>query len=420
MITASYPHQHGIIGPNEPPYDTAWPTYMKNLKAAGYTTASFGKTHYFSEDPEALKKMAAAPKRKDARDLEPFVRSFGFDHSSENPHTLSLADENYNSAYAEYLRDQGLLEIFRRQMREHKGNPQQNEGYLNEFSAEHNISSFIAREVIDWFEKRDQSKPFFAIYAPIQPHPPYGADPKWAAYYADKKIPEGPREQVQVPNPVWGVMLNERYKRFPEGEITRDYVDNSKRMYYASISLVDEKVGEILAALEKRGELDNTWVIWSSDHGDLMGDHGFMDKSLFYHASVGVPGIIRPPRQVPARQVVTTPAEQIDMSATILDIAGAEPLDAPGRSLLPVMNGKETTQYAFAEMSPGKNMVYIGVTDGRYRYTVEHNSKTPCEFFDLQEDPDEVTNLVNDPGYKKRIADMQKNVIEPHITNSIL
>jgi arylsulfatase A-like enzyme len=229
-------------------------------------------------------------------------------------------------------------------------------------------------------------------------------------------MPQGPRGRVTSSVPVWAKVFEERYRRFPPESITPEMIDNSRRMYYAAISLVDQKVGEILKALADRGELDSTWVLYSSDHGELMGDHGLFDKTLFYHASVGVPCIVRPPDGSPAGRVVSAPTEAIDLAATILDIAGTVPLDAPGRSLLSVMRGEETPRYAFSEMARSRDTYFVAVTDGRYRCTVEHKSKTPCELFDLDADPQEVTNLVDDKSQARRIAEMQGDLIEPHLT----
>ena len=353
--------------------------------------------------------------------MHPFIRSFGWDYASENPSQLDIALQGYGSSYTDYLRAQGLYDVYCRQVRAHwRGSIDQYAGFTSALEQEHDLASFVAREVIAWIEGRDRSKPFFVTFAPNKPHHPYGADPKWAAYYAAKTMPQGPRDRVTPTNPVWAKVFAERYRRFPPESITNEFVDNSRRMYYAGISLVDQKVGEILAVLADRGELDSTWVLYSSDHGELMGDHGLFDKTLFYHASVGVPCIVRPPREVPAQKTVSAPTEVIDLAATILDIAAAESLDAPGRSLLPVMRGEESPRYAFSEMARSKDTYFVAVTDGRYRYTVEQRSKTPCELFDLENDPQELVNLAEDPAHAKRVAEMQGDLIEPHLAGKTL
>jgi choline-sulfatase len=430
LITARYPHQHGIVGPDAPPNDPAWPTVMKSLQAAGYVTATFGKTDFGWRDqsgravPEGDRGRGGDPEEasgSDVREQHPFIRSFGFDHVSENPSQLDLALPGYGSSYTDYLRTQGLLDGFRAEMKAHwRGTLAQYEGFVNGFAQEHDLTSFVAREVIQWLGVRDRAKPFFVVYAPNKPHHPYGADRTWAERYRGRAMPPGPRGRVTSTVPVWARVFEERYRRFPPESIGNELIDNSKRMYYASISLVDQKVGEIVETLARGGELDSTWVLYSSDHGELMGDHGLFDKTLFYHSSVGVPCIVRPPDRPQALQVVSAPTEAIDLAATILDIAGAAPLDAPGRSLLPVMRGEDEPRYAFSEMARSRDTYFVAVTDGRFRYTVEQRSRTACELFDLEQDPQEVENLVGDPAHARRRAEMQGDLVEPHLAGKQL
>jgi arylsulfatase A-like enzyme len=430
LITCRYPHQHGIVGPNAPANDPSWPTVMKRLQAAGYVTATFGKTDYGFKDKEGRevasdggggKDEGEAGGGRDVREMLPFIRSFGWDYVSENPSQIDIALPGYGSSYTDYLREHGLFDLYCRQVRAHwRGSLEQYSGFVSEIPAEHDLASFVARETIAWLGTRDRSRPFFVTFAPNKPHHPYNADSRWASFYAGKSMPGGPRDRVTPTNPLWAKVFEERYRKFPPESISEAFIEQSKRMYYGAISLVDQKVGEILRVLEDKGELDSTWVFYSSDHGELMGDHKLFDKTLFYHSSVGVPGIVRPPGGAPAPRRVDAPAEAIDLAATILDVAGAEALDAPGRSLLPAMRGEQGPRYAFSEMARSKDTLYVAVTDGRWRYTVEARSKTPCELFDLASDPDEVTNLVADPGQARRVAQMQGDLIEPHLAGRVL
>lgn len=117
---------------------------------------------------------------------------------------------------------------------------------------------------------------------------------------------------------------------------------NGKRHYYGEISLIDQGIGEIVQTVEEMGIADNTWILYNSDHGDMISDHRMMSKQMFYHGSVRVPNIIRPPKGMQAKEI-DTPVEGIDVTATILDIGGAEPLkESSGQSLLPVMKGEST------------------------------------------------------------------------------
>ena len=420
LITGRYPHQHGIATNSMPPFDAGWPTMMKNLQAVGYETASFGKTHYDASDEEAG--GAEAPPRemnKDVRKTYPYLRSLGLDHVMEEGGQWYPAMKGFSSSYTDYLRENGLLEAYRKSvLNVWTDTGDQWEPFITPYGQEHDVTSFVARATVDWLDKRDKSKPFFAYYAPIKPHVPLAADPVWAAYYENRPVPQGPRNKAEEVNPVWAAYIKRRYGNSHPEKLTPQAIDRAKRIYYAMISLVDQNVGNILSALERQGELDNTWVLWSSDHGEMMGDHLLMGKSVFYHAAVGVPGIIRPPKNTPKVQRVDAPVEVVDLTSTILDIAGAPPLaQAQGHSLLPVMNGASVKNpVAFSEISNLKGDPYfVAVSDGHYRYTVDQKTRTPCELFDLKNDPDEVDNLVNDKGYEKLGLQMQGDFIEPHM-----
>jgi arylsulfatase A-like enzyme len=420
VLTGHYPHRTKIISNFDPDFDPSWPTFTRNLQAAGYETAVMGKTHFLLPTGD-LSKPGPITGVKDVSTTYDYVKSFGYDFVREDAGQWYPAMDGFISPYTDFLRAHHMLEVYQKQIREHWiTDDNQYMGFVNDYPQEFDVTSFVAREVIDWLEQRDTSRPFFVSYAPIKPHPPYAADPIWAAYYAGKKMPMGHPARATAPNEAWDKYLEKKYKS-PGNVLTPEQAEESKRMYYAMISLIDQKVGEIMAVLEKRGELDNTWIIYSSDHGDSMGDHAFQGKSNFYHGVVGVPGIVRPPKAVMPGQVITAPVEAIDLSVTMLDIAGAAPLDVPGRSLMPAISkGQEVSQLAFSEIAGGKGTLFVAVRDGRYRYTVEHNSGTPCELFDLQEDPLETTNLVNDPGHAARVKKMQSDFIAPHMAGEVI
>ena len=416
MITARYPHEHGIVTNLEKPFNPAWPTMMRNLQAAGYVTANIGKMHYSLPNAEDFADPNQ-PMDYDIRSEDAYIKSFGFDFVLQEAGLYEPALTGYGSTYTDYLHDHGLLEIFRKEVRSAW---QQGTGrfkpYVSEIPIEHDHTSFLARQTIKWIENRDTSKPFFMTLAPFAPHLPFAGQRIWADYYAGKEMPGGPRDRAKAPNDVWAKWIESRYRVSQADNFSEERIGEIKRMYYAMVSLVDQKIGEIMNILEKRGELDNTWILYSADHGEMLGDHLMMEKSTFYKSAVGVPGLIRPPHGAPGRQLVETPTEVIDMTATILDIAGATPLASKGGfSLLPLMNGASVADArAYSEIG-NKNGFMVAVTDGRFRLTVEWNSRTPCEFFDLDNDFDELVNLVNDPVHARRVTDMQTALIEPHM-----
>ena len=176
--------------------------------------------------------------------------------------------------------------------------------------------------------------------------------------------------------------------------LTDELVLAGARQYYAMVSLIDQKVGELLASLEASGQLDDTMVIYASDHGEMLGDHGLMAKLCFYKSSVRVPLIVRPPGGMDPL-VFDGPVQAFDIAATMLDAAGTRLDDTPARSLLPVLAGADSHRDGAASMIRLVPIfpTWVGVTNGAWRATFDNDSGDLVELFDLEADPDEAINL---------------------------
>ena len=174
--------------------------------------------------------------------------------------------------------------------------------------------------------------------------------------------------------------------------LTDAVIAEIRRYYYGNVTVIDEAIGRMLDALERRGLLDRTWVIYTSDHGEMMGEHRMLTKMVFYEPSVRVPLIIRPPGGC-APRVVAALAEHLDLAATIRDIAGSagDPSFA-GRSLLGWADGGTgfSRPAVFSE-NFGLGMVR---TAGHKLVFVE-DTLEPVQLFDLAADPLEDVNVVS-------------------------
>ena len=173
--------------------------------------------------------------------------------------------------------------------------------------------------------------------------------------------------------------------------LTDEYVLAGARQYYAMISLVDESIGKILAQLEDQNMLDNTMIVYSSYHGEMLGYHGLMAKFSFYRSSVQIPLIVRPAGGC-AGKVSEALVELVDVGPTLLDAAGVAGLeDTQGRSVLPLMregdhckgdaqNGGR--EYLFSEIMQQTRSkdgpTFRAIRNGRYRMTIETKTRTPC------------------------------------------
>jgi choline-sulfatase len=166
--------------------------------------------------------------------------------------------------------------------------------------------------------------------------------------------------------------------------------------YYACVNYLDDCIGELLSALERSGLLENTYVIYTSDHGEMAGEHGMWSKRSYYDGSSRVPLVICGPG-IPAGRVVTTPVELLDLFPTFCDWAGIpSPEGLDGESLTPLLSGDAESRkkrWARSEiLIPNERIEFRMARDERWKY-VEFPAAPPV-LFDMLNDPDETTNLL--------------------------
>jgi arylsulfatase A-like enzyme len=192
--------------------------------------------------------------------------------------------------------------------------------------------------------------------------------------------------------------------------------------YLRCIKAVDENVGRLLNYLKETGLDKNTIVMYSSDQGFYMGEHGWFDKRFMYEESFRTPLIVRWPGTVKPGTVNTDLVQNIDFAETFLDIAGITAPDTmQGRSIVPLLAGhtpanwRNSLYYHYYEY-PGVHNVrrHEGVFDGRYKLIRFYGLNVPggqeWELFDRETDPAELNNIYNDPTYKSKINDLEKEL----------
>ncbi|WP_317056677.1 choline-sulfatase [Roseovarius rhodophyticola] len=247
--------------------------------------------------------------------------------------------------------------------------------------------------------------PFLLVASFIHPHDPYVAKPEWWNLYSDDQIdmPEvGLPPEAQDPFS----------KRIMDGieasyvPLTDEEVRRARRAYLANVSYFDSKIGEIVKTLDEMGETENTIVIVTADHGDMLGARGLWYKMNFFEHSARVPLVMAGPGV--AQGVVSNACSLVDMLPTFVDLGGGdtgifgEPVD--GRSLVPLMRGETDTadeaigEYC-AEMTPAP--VFM-IRRGRFKFI--HCDVDPPQLYDLENDPSELVNLANDAAYTEQAA----------------
>ena len=406
LISGRYPSALGVLRNFGPDMDPSWPTFMKQLQQAGYSTANIGKTHYYA------KGLVEPGESVDMREMSSQIARFGFDHVVEEFDRYVHAMEGVTTPYTEYLKREGVIEPYSEQIKSIWRLTEQHwDGVTSPLSKEQDLTSFLTREAQSWVADQSPDRPFFLQLSYVQPHVPLMGDPEWAAYYADLDIPRGAQLEEFEHESVWADYLRWCGHHAQAQRLSDAYVLRGARQYYSMISLIDECVGSLISQLEKAGQLDNTMIIYSSDHGEMLGDHGLMAKFNFYKSSVQVPLIIVPPGGTTA-QTSDALVELVDIGPTILDAAGAEPLpNADGRSLFQHPKGRE---YLFSEIQMQNRKAapptFRAVRDARFRCTVETTTNTVCELYDLEQDPAELSNLIREPAQRDVIVRAQEQI----------
>jgi arylsulfatase A-like enzyme len=419
ILTGKHSHLNGFRT-NEDRFDASQPTFPKVLQRAGYQTAVIGKWHLGS-DPT------------------------GFDYWR----VLPGQGEYYNPRFRT---PQGPVEI---------------RGHCTE------IVSDLAEE---WLrEGRDTEKPFLLMCQHKAPHRTWMPAPEHLSLWSDEKLPEPPtlfddwednasparNQQMTIEKD-----LDLYYDLFVDteeatpGRASRDRsgVDNLARMtpeqaaawdaafakenrafandpatgkalvrwklqrylknYLRCVRGVDESVGRLLALLDELGLSDNTIVVYSSDQGFYLGDHGWYDKRWMYEESMMMPLIVRWPGVTPAGTRVSELVQNIDYAPTFLEAAGVEvPSEMQGRSLTPLLRGedpggwRDALYYHFFEGPPAIHRVaaHYGVRTDHYKL-IHFYQDDEWELYDLVEDPEELQNIYADSAYRDVVANLKKRL----------
>ena len=389
--------------------EAVWPTFMKQLQAVGYETATFGKTHYHGI-PTRDDVKAAGGRIDFAERYDDEVRAFGWDHVEEEYDKYVHSARSFQTPYAKYLQELGLADAYREQI---KGvfrlTPSHWRGETSVVPQEHDLTTFLADRAINWLDTREQEKPFLLKLAFVQPHVPLIDDPTWAAYYADADIQVPDLTPPAESCAEWAEYLALLAGHSQRETMTLEFVREGIRHYLGMVSLIDQQIGNVVATLEALGQLKNTWIIYTCDHGEMLGTHGLWAKMNFYQGSAQVPLIIVPPAGT-AGGLDDNVAELTDVAATIVDIAGAAPLPgARGESLLARVHGQAT---AMRELSYSRIQSYAALRTAQYRFTMEMHSGAACELFDMNDDPAEVNNLVNDPSRTHLVEELKTALVD--------
>ncbi|HET7572622.1 MAG TPA: sulfatase-like hydrolase/transferase [Gaiellaceae bacterium] len=407
LLTCRFPSQHGkrqnAHGEFPPPEADS---VVHRLRAAGYRTLQVGKTH-FSWDPYDPERRRPGP---------PLER-YGFHESAEEYDKHVLMEEEIETPYVAYLRSRGLLDAWRAHEREQTEamfgrDPAGRAAFPEELAPEDTLDAFVGRQACERIERCAESdEPFFLWAGFVGPHPPFDAPRELAERFDPAEIPLGPVARAEPPANAYGDFIRWCIAFLGLDGYGEDDYRVMGRHYYGVLALIDEQIGRIAVTLERCGLAENTWIVVSSDHGELLGDHGLVTKAVFYEASVRVPLLVVPPRgQAHAAREERRLVQGIDAAATILELAGADTGGLAGRSLLTAA----PRPVVFSEIG-----AFSMVATPELKLVVETETLEPQALYDLRTDPDELRDVAGDPAYADAVRELVERRLRPYAAGDL-
>lgn len=274
-------------------------------------------------------------------------------------------------------------------------------------------TNWVVNESIDFLRRRDPSKPFFLKMSFVRPHSPLDPPKFYFDMYKDEDLPA----------PLMGDWANKEDEEnrgkdinCVNGIINKKALKRAKAAYYGSITHIDHQIGRFLIALSEYGELNNTIFLFVSDHGDMMGDHNWFRKGIPYEGSSRVPFFIYDPGNLlkgKKGKVFDEVLELRDIMPTLLDFAHISiPNSVEGLSLKDLIEERDYTwrEYIHGEHSfGGDSNHYIVTKKDKFLWFSQRDEE---QYFDLEKDPKELTNLINSEEYKERIDYLRKILIK--------
>lgn len=399
VFTGYYPHTTGIMK-NADSWSRSW---VELLAEAGYTCVNIGKMHTW-----------------------PYDTPLGFHerYVVENKDRY-LENRYYFDEWDKALAAQGMVKQQREFYRQREDYDERLGAFEWELPPDTQSDNFVGNLAAWWIRHKPAPEhPLFMEIGFPGPHPPYDPTPDYAAPYMDRELPLPHVTEEELANqpPPFQAMRHHNAEVDHDSVVhllnpTREQLQRQRAYYLANVTMIDEKVGEILQALDEKGYLENAVVIFASDHGDALGDHGHSQKWTMYDIITRVPLIVWSPGRFTGNRQFDDLCSLMDIGPTILELAGVTPPDSmEAESLLPALEGEEWQgrEVVFSEHSRDgilretDFMTMVRTQD----WKLVHFLDEPFgQLFDLANDPEEVNNLWDDPQHadkKRELLDMMR------------
>ena len=414
IMTGMYPQSTGLIG-NGISLSEDTPT-IAELISEDYLCAHYGKWHLGDDT----------------------IPQHGFED------WRSIEDWHLNSIITTKKEHRFIESDYNVWLRAHGIDPPADESYemwlpTADLPAEYTQAGYLGKESSRFIREHSQSphgdRPFMLFTSFFEPHPPYTGPLN--DLYDPASLPVGP---AFMQHPEGGSLANRlRAEHYLSGGLnplavrggdihdttTEEGWRKLRAQYFANVTLVDQNVGRILNALEETGQADNTIIVFTSEHGEMAGDHGMLEKRTMYEEATRVPLFIHVPWLSDATRRIDGSVSLVDLVPTLLELVGDQAPDhVDGKSLAPVLEGSGTLDDndVFVQWNGygDRNLGNLSInrmisapwrsviTPDRWKLNLSHADQS--ELYDLNADPHEMSNLFNDPVHRDRIRDMSARI----------
>ena len=385
MLTGLYPNSTGILQ-NSQIFRQTIPQHRSLSHAfrnAGYFAARIGKLYHYN-----VPKSVGTNGHDDPGSWELELNPAGCDRLLEEPDIFSLRPGSFGGTLSWYASPRGDLL---------------------------HTDGMLASDA-EWVLERcarDRSRPFFLALGFYRPHTPYVAPKEYFEGYPQRDMPlvEGVEEDYKDLPP----MALGSHKKEHE-LLTDDLRQQAIQAYFASVTFMDAQVGRVLDALDRLGLADNTVVVFTSDHGYHLGEHGLWQKMSLFEESARVPLIIAAPGAGNKGGVARTPVGLIDLYPTLTELCGVDaPDNLQGQSLVPMLADPSLTGrgWTLSQVTRGrrtKRTFGFTIRTPQWRYTEWDRGAEGRELYDHENDPLEQKNLADDPAQADRVAELSKKL----------
>jgi arylsulfatase A-like enzyme len=387
LFTGHFPHTTGILR-NADSWTRSW---IKLVQDSGYRTINMGKMHSY-----------------------PYHTPLGFEerYVVENKDRY-LEERFYFDEWDKALRARGLVKQQRELYRARADYAESLGAFTWDLPADMQSDNFVG-DMTSWYirTKPKDDRPLFLQVGFPGPHPPYDPTPEFAEKYMKREIPllDVTQDELDGQPEVFKEM------RVHNSEVDHDSVvhmlnptheqRHRQRAYYmANVEMIDIKVGEIMDALEEKGYLENAVVIFTSDHGDCLTDHGHSQKWTMYDIIMRMPLIVWAPGRFSGGRKIDGLCQLMDIGPAILELAGIEvPTEIEAKSLLPALQGNDWTSRDYVYAEHGRDGIlqeidFMSMVRSRDWKLVHFLDSPEGQLFDLKNDPNEVRNLWDDANH---------------------